>query len=157
MGGDVAGDEGRGSEDDGDKGEGGDVPGADLEEQTAKERGGAERAQNSGSDADDGEDAGFAEDELVDGAALGSEGHADTDLAGALADGVGDDAVEADDAEEERESGEASDEPCGGTMQVGGLRVVDALLHGQFVDGADAGVDLMNGGGERGQDGLCVA
>ncbi len=63
--------------------------------------------------ADAGEAAGFAEDEAIDGALLSAERHADADFARALADGVGDDAVEADDAEDQSERGESADEPSG--------------------------------------------
>jgi len=52
----------------------------------------------------------FVKDELSDTGAGGSERHAQADLAGAMAHGVGEQPVDADDGEEERDAGEDGEE-----------------------------------------------
>src|SRR5579862_6239113 len=108
-----------------------------AEEEFAHQGGDGEGTSESGDDAERDKPSGFLQDELIDRTALCAEGHAYSDFTRALADGVGDDSVEPDDAEQKRENGEAADEPCRGAMQVGGLRVVDLLRHGGFIADAD--------------------
>jgi hypothetical protein len=64
-----------------------------------------------------------------------------------------DNAVEADNAEEQGEGGESADDPCGRAMQRGVGRVVEALGHSNGVEDGEAGIDRVNargGGGEQG-------
>jgi len=58
------------------------------------------------------------------------EGHADPDFTGTLADRVSDHTIEADHAQQEREPGKAAHQPGRGAVQVGRLRIVNALVHG---------------------------
>ena len=61
-------------------------------------------------DADEGESGGLDDDAELDACAGCAERHADADLLGALRDGVGDDAVDAERGEDEAEGGEDRDE-----------------------------------------------
>ncbi len=81
---------------------------------------------------------GGAEDEAGDVAGGGAECEADAEFVGAGGDGVGDDAVEADDGEGERESGEDS-EQCGDEALIGvfglDLNFVDEIARRRRVAG----------------------
>ena len=156
MRGDEAGEEGGGAEQKGNGGEGSRVPEFDSEEQAAEEGCGGEGAEEADDDATTGEAGGFAEDEAVDGGTGGSEGHAHADLAGAAADGVGDDAVETDHPQEESHGGESTHEPGGDTVEIGGRRVVDVVDHGRFLKRGEAGIDLVDGLAERGKEGVGI-
>ena len=52
--------------------------------------------------------------------AASAEGDADADFMGAARDGVGDDAVEADEGEQQAERSQRSGKPCGGAVGVSG-------------------------------------
>ena len=134
VGGDVAGDERGSCEDDGDGDEDGYVPRLDVEEQLANEDGDGKGAEQSGGDSGGSEADGFAEDEAIDGAALRAERDADADLAGTLADGVGDDAIQSDHAQQQREACESADDAGGGPVQG---RVRRTIVDGRTIFRAD--------------------
>ena len=101
-----------------------------------------------------GKPTGLAHNEAVDGAALGSESHAHPDLSGALADGVGDHPVEANNAEQQGESSESADDPGGRTVQSGVRRVVQALAHSDGIEDGESGIDAVNRCRRLGQQGV---
>jgi hypothetical protein len=77
---------------------------------------------------------------------------ADSDLMGALRDGVGDDAVDAERCEDETEHGEDSDEVDEEAARRGG--VVNEELDGLEVGGGLARVELAQGSEDGGLEGL---
>src|SRR6266849_5682035 len=104
----------------------------------------------------------FAHDHPDDVAACGAEGHANADFAGALGDGVGHDAVEADDSEESGEEtedgGEAGDHALGGRgvvdLHFGGAHGVDGEIGIHVADfRTDGGHQLIGIGGGADEDG----
>ena len=96
---------------------------------------------------DEGEEHALADDEALDGAELRAEGHADADLAGAAADGVAHDAVEADGGEHESNEAEDSEECAGEAGQE--ESVVEVLLHGVDVVDGDGRVEGVRSAGAR--------
>src|SRR5882762_373327 len=104
----------------------------------------------------------FAHDHPDDVATGGAEGHANADFAGALGDGVGHDAVEADDSEESGEEtedgGEAGDHALGGEGVVdghfGGAHGVDGEIRIHVADfRTDGSHQLVGIGGGADEDG----
>src|SRR5882762_116614 len=104
----------------------------------------------------------FAHDHPDDVATGGAEGHANADFAGALGDGVGHDAVEADDSEESGEEtedgGEAGDHALGGEGVVdghfGGAHGVDGEIRIHVaVFRTDGSHQLVGTGGGADEDG----
>src|ERR1700754_5001608 len=93
AGGNPAGDERDDEEQRGDQGEGCDVPWPDAVEQAGGEARGGESEGNADEQCDDGETHSSADDHGLHLGGACAEGHADADLAGALADGVAHDAV----------------------------------------------------------------
>jgi len=87
---------------------------------------------------------------------LRAEGHADADFAGALADRIGDDSIETNDAEKERQGSESSDDPCRRSVHPGRGGVVEAAGHGAGLPGGEAGIDAVNGGGDGGEERVLV-
>jgi hypothetical protein len=96
-----------------------------------------------GSEADHGLEHGAAHDHTDNGAAVGAEGHADTDLRGAAGDGVGDDAVEAEACEQKSQDAEQSHEAR--DHAVLSEAVGDLLVEGLEFDDGEIGID----GGQR--------
>ena len=85
--------------------------GGDAEEDGAEEAGEEEGGDEAGEDAEGGELEGAGENELEDVGAGRAERDADADLFVSLGDEIGDDAVDAEAGEGEREDGEDADEP----------------------------------------------
>ena len=82
----------------------------------------------------------MTDDPQLDGALGGAERHADSDLLGALGDGVGDDAVDSKRGEDETECGEDCDEVDEEAARARG--VIDDVLDGLEVGGGLAWVEL---------------
>ena len=70
-------------------------------------------------DTDGNELSSFTQHHPIHSAAFGTHGHANADLACSLAHGIGNDAVEADDAEQQRHHGKSANDPRRRTMQIG--------------------------------------
>lgn|SRR5580704_14694881 len=98
-----------------------------------------------------GEPSRLAHDERVDGRALRTQSHAYADLPRSLADRVGDDTIEADDAWDQGRCGESAYQPGGASVQPRCLCGCDTCGHGLLIEHAEIGVDLVDGLDERGQ------
>ena len=78
--------------------ENGEVPGADAEEEAPEQAPGEKRGAGADDESEENEISSFTEDEPADGRTLRPESHADADFAGALSDGIGDDAIQTNDS-----------------------------------------------------------
>ena len=149
--GDVAGEEGDDAEQNDDGSEGEPVRDADAVEQAAQEAGEEERGGESDEDAGGGEAQALRENLAEDDGFLRTEGDADTDFVGALFGCVGDDSIEADGGEEEREEAEGAGEVDNDALEdVAHLHIVfegGDVVEGQV--GVEAGGGLLDCGGVR--------
>ena len=152
AGGDVTGEKGDGEEDEDHCQEGYGVGWIGSEEEGGDQTGGCEGDYRAYGDADEGEQQRRLNDAELDLREGSAERHADSDLLGALGDGVGDDAVDSERGEDETECGEDSDEVDKEATRGGG--VVDEELDGLEVGGGLAGVELAEGGKDCGLEGL---
>ena len=153
AGGKIAGGEDHEEEEGGDGEESGGVGGLRLEEHGGDEFAESERSNDADEHTGDGEERGLSKDEAKDAVGLGAEGHAQAEFAGALRDGVGGDAVDAETGEKNGERREGGEEERAEALR-GGL-IAEKVAHGEdvvkgkvFVEVGDDGTD----GGEESRD-----
>src|ERR1700683_1241207 len=85
----------------------------------------------------------MAEDEPENIFTLSAEGETHAQLARALADGIGEQAIDAGDGDEERDETEDAEQTRGEGLRAEGG--VDDLLHGGLIRKGEVGVQLMHG------------
>jgi hypothetical protein len=120
------------------------IPGFDAEEEAGDEAGEAEGRADADDDANDGEAHAMPDDEGADAGAVGAESHADAHLLGALLDGVGHEAVDADGGQDERGGSEDGEQEHVEVLARGG--VDDDFGHGAH---AGYGKPPLPGGAAR--------
>ena len=115
----------------------------DFEEHRRDEARQCERARDADGDAGDGEPHAAADDQAEDVAALRADGHAQPDLLRSLADGIGDDSVEADGGEEERDEREEPEQQHRESPLRD--RVADGRRERRHREGRERAVDALHG------------
>src|SRR5580693_8544167 len=142
AGGDQTSESGGEGQDQGDGDEGGGIGGGNVDQQGFQNPGDGERGGESEHESDGELGHALGKDEAEDVSVAGAEGDANADFLGSLIDGVGDDGVEADRGQAERDGGEDGEQDS--EHAVGPVLTLQLFVHGAEVADGEAVVEGLD-------------